>query len=45
MVEDLEPFAIYEESGSPSRRARAIALAFGLPYVVREQRRRAASAA
>jgi hypothetical protein len=40
MVEDLEPFAIYEESGSPEVDARAhdIAVAFGLPYVVREQR-------
>jgi uncharacterized protein len=40
MVEDLEPFAIYEESGSPDvdARARGIALAFGLPLVVREQR-------
>jgi uncharacterized protein len=41
MVEDLEPFAIYEESRSPAVDARAhdIALAFGLPYVVREERR------
>lgn len=40
MVEDLEPFAIYEESGAPEvdARARGVALAFGLPLVVREQR-------
>ena len=40
MVEDLEPFAIYAESGSPDvdARARGVALAFGLPLVVREKR-------
>ena len=39
MVEDLEPFAIYEESGSSAAddRARGMAGAFGLPYVVREK--------
>jgi predicted deacylase len=36
MVEALEPFAIYEESGVEER-ARGIAVAFGLPYVVRER--------
>jgi predicted deacylase len=34
MVEALEPFAIYDESPVEDR-ARALALAFGLPYVVR----------
>jgi predicted deacylase len=40
MVEDLEPFVIYEESGSPAvdERAHGIATAFGLSYVVREER-------
>jgi predicted deacylase len=37
MVEGLEPFAIYEASPVEDR-AHAIAVAFGLPYVVREQR-------
>jgi len=37
MVEALEPFAIYEAS-PVEERAQAIALAFGLPYVVREER-------
>jgi predicted deacylase len=38
MVEGLEPFAIYEAS-PVEERAHAIAVAFGLPYVVREERR------
>jgi predicted deacylase len=38
MVEALEPFAIYEAS-PVAERADAIAVAFGLPYVVREERR------
>jgi uncharacterized protein len=38
MVESLEPFAIYEES-DVQERAHGIAVAMGLPYVVREQRR------
>jgi predicted deacylase len=37
MVEALEPFAIYEAS-PVEERAHAIAVAFGLPYVVREER-------
>jgi predicted deacylase len=37
MVEGLEPFAIYEASPVEDR-AHAIAVAFGLPYVVREER-------
>ena len=37
LVEGLEPFAIYEAS-PVEERAHAIAVAFGLPYVVREQR-------
>jgi uncharacterized protein len=37
MVEGLEPFAIYEAS-PVEERAHAIAVAFGLPYVVREER-------
>jgi predicted deacylase len=36
MVEALEPFAIYEAS-PVEERAHAIAVAFGLPYVVREE--------
>jgi uncharacterized protein len=36
LVEALEPFAIYEAS-SVEERARAMAIAFGLPYVVREE--------
>ncbi|HZT95064.1 MAG TPA: succinylglutamate desuccinylase/aspartoacylase family protein [Gaiellaceae bacterium] len=35
LVEALEPFAIYDAS-PVERRARALAVAFGLPYVVRE---------
>ncbi|HEY5057502.1 MAG TPA: succinylglutamate desuccinylase/aspartoacylase family protein [Gaiellaceae bacterium] len=38
MVEALEPFAIYEES-EVEERARGMAVAMGLPYVVRERRR------
>ena len=38
MVEALEPFAIYEAS-PVAERADAIAVAFGLPYVVREEPR------
>ena len=38
MVERLEPFAIYEAS-PVEERAHSIAVAFGLPYVVREERR------
>jgi predicted deacylase len=38
MVEALEPFAIYEES-DVEERARGMAIAMGLPYVVRERRR------
>jgi predicted deacylase len=38
MVEGLEPFAIYEESDVQDR-AHGIAVAMGLPYVVRERRR------
>jgi predicted deacylase len=38
MVEALEPFAIYEES-EVEERAHGMAVAMGLPYVVREQRR------
>lgn len=43
LVEDLEPFAIYSESGAPAVDARAhdIAVAFGLPYVIREEQRQA----
>jgi predicted deacylase len=37
LVEGLEPFAIYEAS-PVEERAHAIAVAFGLPYVVREER-------
>jgi predicted deacylase len=37
MVEGLEPFAIYEASPVEDH-AHAIAVAFGLPYVVREER-------
>jgi predicted deacylase len=37
LVEALEPFAIYEAS-PVEERAHAIAVAFGLPYVVREER-------
>jgi uncharacterized protein len=37
MVEALEPFAIYEES-DVEERARGMAVAMGLPYVVRERR-------
>jgi predicted deacylase len=36
LVEALEPFAIYEASPVEDR-ARAMAVAFGLPYVVREE--------
>jgi len=36
LVEALEPFTVYEASPAEER-ARALALAFGLPYVVREQ--------
>jgi predicted deacylase len=37
MVEALEPFALYD--GSPvEERARAMAIAFGLPYIVRTER-------
>lgn len=36
LVEALEPFAIYEAS-PVEERARALAVAFGLPYVVREE--------
>lgn len=36
LVEDLEPFSIYE-AGPAEARAHAMALAFGLPYVVREK--------
>ncbi len=38
MVEALEPFAIYEESDVEDR-AHGMAVAMGLPYVVRERRR------
>lgn len=38
MVEGLEPFAIYEESEVEDR-AHELAVAMGLPYVVRERRR------
>ena len=37
LVESLEPFAIYDAS-PVEERARALAVAFGLPYVVREER-------
>jgi len=37
MVEGLEPFAIYEAS-PVEERAHALAVSFGLPYVVREER-------
>lgn len=37
LVEALEPFSIYEESGVEDA-AHGIATAFGLPYVVRERR-------
>src|SRR4051812_18499222 len=37
MVEALEPFAIYDESPHEER-THGIALAFGLPYVVRQER-------
>jgi hypothetical protein len=37
MVEALEPFALYDES-PVEERARSVALAFGLPYVVRSSR-------
>jgi len=36
LVEALEPFAIYDPS-PVEERARALAIAFGLPYVVREE--------
>jgi predicted deacylase len=36
LVEALEPFAIYDSS-AVEERARALAVAFGLPYVVREE--------
>lgn len=35
LVEDLEPFAIYA-AGAAEQRAHGLAVAFGLPYVVRE---------
>jgi len=35
LVEDVAPFTLYDESGVEAR-ARELALAFGLPYVVRE---------
>jgi hypothetical protein len=35
LVEGLEPFALYDESAVEDR-ARALAVAFGLPYVVRQ---------
>jgi hypothetical protein len=38
LVEALEPFAIYDES-AVEETAREMAVAFGLPYVVREQKR------
>ena len=38
-VEALEPFAIYDAS-PVEERAHAIAVAFNLPYVVREERAR-----
>ncbi len=38
MVEALEPFSIYE-TGPAADEADALAIAFGLPYVVREERR------
>jgi predicted deacylase len=37
LVEALEPFTLYEE-GPVEARARDLALAFGLPYVVRQRR-------
>jgi uncharacterized protein len=36
LVEDLEPFAIYA-AGPAEERAHGLAVAFGLPYVVREE--------
>jgi predicted deacylase len=39
-VEDLEPFALYVES-DVSDRAHELAVAFGLPYVVRQQQAKA----
>jgi predicted deacylase len=36
LVEDLEPFAIYA-AGPAEERAHRLALAFGLPYIVREE--------
>jgi hypothetical protein len=35
MVEALQPFALYE-GGAAEERARAIALAYGLPYIIRQ---------
>ncbi len=37
LVEDLEPFALYAES-DVSERAHELAVAFGLPYVVRQEK-------
>ena len=44
MVEALEPFSIYDES-AVEEQARALAVAFGLPYVVRAEPAEAPSAA
>jgi uncharacterized protein len=37
MVEALKPFALYE-AGPAEARARALALAYGLPYVIRQEK-------
>jgi len=37
LVEALEPFTIYGAGGETEERAHALAVAFGLPYVVRQQ--------
>ena len=44
LLEALEPFAIYAESGVEER-SRSLAETFGLPYVVREPRATRGSAA
>ena len=43
LVEDLEPFALYVESDASSR-AHELAVAFGLPYVLRQPPSQAGSA-
>ena len=44
LVEALEPFALYTDS-AVAEQARAVAVAFGLPYVIRQDARHRSSAA